>query len=88
MSGLLGVRGLLLLWASACLCLPWLARGALVISGEQEAPQVKCAVKVMFYKESIQAFFFFACILWNKQTNFVFFRIAGHIGRCQSCAGI
>ncbi|XP_075870501.1 inter-alpha-trypsin inhibitor heavy chain H3-like isoform X2 [Nelusetta ayraudi] len=39
MSGLLGVRGLLLLWASACLCLPWLARGALVISGEQEAPQ-------------------------------------------------
>lgn len=41
MSGLLGVRGLLLLWASACLCLPWLARGALVISGEREAPQVK-----------------------------------------------
>ncbi|XP_044029741.1 inter-alpha-trypsin inhibitor heavy chain H3-like isoform X1 [Siniperca chuatsi] len=36
MSGLLGVR-LLLLWGSACLWLPGLARGALVISGYHEA---------------------------------------------------
>ncbi|XP_059185016.1 inter-alpha-trypsin inhibitor heavy chain H3-like [Centropristis striata] len=38
MSGLQGV-GLLLLWGSACLWLPGLARGALVISGEHEALQ-------------------------------------------------
>lgn len=53
MSGLLGVRGLLplLLWASACLCLPSLARGDLVISGEHEAPQVKCASKSVFFSK-------------------------------------
>ncbi|XP_074527146.1 inter-alpha-trypsin inhibitor heavy chain H3-like [Halichoeres trimaculatus] len=38
MSGLLGVR-LLLLWASACLLLPTLARGAFVLSGGHEALQ-------------------------------------------------
>ncbi|XP_022600970.1 inter-alpha-trypsin inhibitor heavy chain H3-like [Seriola dumerili] len=38
MSGLLGVR-LLLLWGCACLWLPGLARGALVISKDHEAPQ-------------------------------------------------
>ncbi|XP_049895006.1 inter-alpha-trypsin inhibitor heavy chain H3-like isoform X2 [Epinephelus moara] len=38
MSGLQGVR-LLLLWGSACLWLPGLAQGALVISGDHEAPQ-------------------------------------------------
>ncbi|XP_073324185.1 inter-alpha-trypsin inhibitor heavy chain H3a [Pagrus major] len=38
MSGLLGV-GLLLLWGSACLWLPGLARGALIISGTNEALQ-------------------------------------------------
>uniref|UniRef100_A0A4W6FAS2 Inter-alpha-trypsin inhibitor heavy chain 3 n=1 Tax=Lates calcarifer TaxID=8187 RepID=A0A4W6FAS2_LATCA len=38
MSGVLGVR-LLLLWVCACLWLPSLARGALVISGGHEAPQ-------------------------------------------------
>ncbi|XP_068576730.1 inter-alpha-trypsin inhibitor heavy chain H3a isoform X3 [Cebidichthys violaceus] len=38
MSGLQGV-GLLLLWGSACLWLPGLARGALVISGGHEALQ-------------------------------------------------
>ncbi|KAM8914189.1 inter-alpha-trypsin inhibitor heavy chain H3a [Spinachia spinachia] len=38
MSGLQGV-GLLLLWGSACLLLPGLARGALVISGGHEALQ-------------------------------------------------
>ncbi|XP_029286475.1 inter-alpha-trypsin inhibitor heavy chain H3-like [Cottoperca gobio] len=38
MSGLKGV-GLLLLWGSACLGLPGLARGALVISGDHEALQ-------------------------------------------------
>uniref|UniRef100_A0A8P4KTH3 Inter-alpha-trypsin inhibitor heavy chain H3 n=1 Tax=Dicentrarchus labrax TaxID=13489 RepID=A0A8P4KTH3_DICLA len=38
MSGLLGVR-LLLLWGSACLWLPGLARGSLFISGAHEALQ-------------------------------------------------
>ncbi|KAM9362164.1 inter-alpha-trypsin inhibitor heavy chain H3-like [Symphorus nematophorus] len=38
MSGLLGVR-LLLLWGSACLWLPGLAQGALIISGAHEALQ-------------------------------------------------
>ncbi|XP_039972120.1 inter-alpha-trypsin inhibitor heavy chain H3-like isoform X2 [Xiphias gladius] len=38
MSGLLGVRPLLL-WGCACLWLPSLARGALVVSGNHEAPQ-------------------------------------------------
>ncbi|XP_078023563.1 inter-alpha-trypsin inhibitor heavy chain H3-like [Epinephelus lanceolatus] len=38
MSGLQGVR-LLLLWGSACLLLPGLAQGALVISGDHEALQ-------------------------------------------------
>ncbi|CAJ1051410.1 inter-alpha-trypsin inhibitor heavy chain H3-like [Xyrichtys novacula] len=46
MSGLLGVR-LLLLWASACLMLPSLVQGAVVISGGREALKVEVhSVKV------------------------------------------
>lgn len=91
MSGQLGVRGLLLLWASACLCLPWLARGALVISGEQEAPQVRSWSYILqaVYSSSFPLSVF--CDNRNKQTIFVlisFFCISGHVRRCQNCAGI
>lgn len=63
MSGLLRVRGLLLLlWASACLCLATLAQGDLIISGEHEAPQVRFASELVFLsKLYILAVFSFLC---------------------------
>ncbi|KAL6111867.1 itih3 [Pungitius sinensis] len=51
MSGLQGV-GLLLLWGSACLLLPGLARGALVISGGHEALQETRGAAISLQKRS------------------------------------
>ncbi|KAK1901967.1 Inter-alpha-trypsin inhibitor heavy chain H3 [Dissostichus eleginoides] len=53
MSGLQGV-GLLLLWGSACLGLPGLVRGALVISGDQEALQKRSTNEDMVEVHSVR----------------------------------
>ncbi|XP_071351221.1 inter-alpha-trypsin inhibitor heavy chain H3-like [Trachinotus anak] len=53
MSGLMGVR-LLLLWGCACLWLPSLARGALVISQDHEVPQETSGAARSLQKRSIK----------------------------------
>ncbi|XP_037304005.2 inter-alpha-trypsin inhibitor heavy chain H3-like [Pungitius pungitius] len=52
MSGLQGVGLLLLLWGSACLLLPGLAQGALVISGGHEALQETRGAAISLQKRS------------------------------------